>query len=84
MKTLIVSFAIWIFVVPAVVTVFLIFMFLVAHRPDRYFTFATLALAVAILTIVWGPFWLEPLLECQLLVVPKVSATHKFNSGGKV
>lgn len=60
MKTLIASFAIWIFVVPAVVTVFLIFTFLVAHSPDRYFIFATFALAFSILTMVWGPFWLEP------------------------
>jgi hypothetical protein len=60
MKTLIVSFAIWIFVMPAVVTVFLIFTFLVAHSPDRHFTFATLALTFSILTMVWAPFWLEP------------------------
>jgi high-affinity Fe2+/Pb2+ permease len=60
MKTLIVSLAIWIFVVPAVVTAFLIFTFLVAHSADRYFTFSTVALAFSILTMVWGPFWLEP------------------------
>ena len=83
MKTLIVSFAIWIFIVPAVVALFLIFTFLVAHNPDRYFTFATLALAFSILTMVWGPFWLETVLECQFFVVPNVSATHKFNSGEK-
>ena len=84
MKTLIVSFAIWIFVVPPVVTVFLILTLLVAHSPDRYFTFATLALAFSILTMVWGPFWLEPFSSGSFLVVPKVSATHKFNSGEKV
>ena len=39
MKTLIVSFAIWIFVVPAVVAVFLIFTFLAAHSPDLLFHF---------------------------------------------
>jgi len=61
MKTLLVSFAIWIFVVPAVVTAFLFFRFLVAHSPDRYFTFATLALALSIFTMVGRPFWLEPL-----------------------
>ena len=60
MKTLIVSLAIWIFVVPAVVTAFLIFTFLVAHSPDRYFTFATIALAFSVVTMAWGPFWLEP------------------------
>jgi hypothetical protein len=59
MKTLIVSFLIWIFVVPVAVVVFLIFMFLAAHSPDLYFTLAPLALAFSILTMVWGPFWLE-------------------------
>ena len=83
MKTLIVSFAIWIFIVPAVVTVFLIFTFLVAHSPDRYFTFATIALAFSVVTMAWGPFWLEPFSSASF-VVPKVSATHKFNSGEKV
>jgi hypothetical protein len=71
MKTLIVSFAIWIFVVPAVVTVFLIFTFLVAHSPDRYFTFPTLALAFSILTMVWGPFWLEPFSSASFWLFPK-------------
>ena len=71
MKTLIVSFAIWIFVVPAVVTVFLIFTFLVAHSPDRYFTFATLALAFSILTMAWGPFWLEPFSSASFWMFPK-------------
>ena len=71
MKTLIVSFAIWIFVVPAVVTVFLIFTFLVAHSPDLYFTFASLALAFSILTMVWGPFWLEPFSSASFWLFPK-------------
>ena len=71
MKTLIVSFAIWIFVVPAVVTVFLIFRFLVVHSPDPYFTFATLALAFSILTMVWGPFWLEPFSSASFWLFPK-------------
>jgi hypothetical protein len=71
MKTLIVSFAIWIFVVPAVVTVFLIFTFLVAHSPDRYFAFATLALAFSILTMMWGPFWLEPFSCASFWMFPK-------------
>ena len=71
MKTLIVSFAIWICVVPAVVTVFLIFTFLAAHSPDRYFTFATLALAFSILTMVWGPFWVEPFSSASFWLFPK-------------
>jgi len=70
MKTLIVSFAIWIFVVPVVVTVFLVFTFLVADSPDRYFTLATLALAFSILTMVWGPFWLEPLSSVDFWLFP--------------
>ena len=71
MKTLIVSFAIWLFVVPAVVTVFLIFTFLVAHSADRYFTFATVALAFSILTVVWGPFWLEPFSSVSFSLFPE-------------
>ena len=71
MKTLIVSFAIWIFVAPAVVTVFLIFTFLVAHSADRYFTFAKVALAFSILTMVWGPFWLEPFSSASFWLFPK-------------
>ena len=71
MKTLIVSFAIWIFVVPAVVTVFLIFTFLVAHDPDRYFTFATIALAFSVVTIAWGPFWPERFSSTSFLLFPK-------------
>jgi len=71
MKTLIVSFAIWVFVVPAVVTVFLIFTFLGAHSADRYFTFATVALAFSILTTVWGPFWLEPFSSASFWLFPK-------------
>ena len=74
MKTLIVSFAIWLFVVPAVVTVFLIFTFLVAHSPDRYSTFATIALAFSIVTMAWGPFWLEPFSSAH----PK--SQHRSNS----
>ena len=71
MKTLIVSLAIWIFVVPAVVTAFLIFTFLMANSPDRYFTLATLALAFSILTMVWGPFWLDPLSSASSWLFPK-------------
>jgi len=60
MKTLIVSFAIWIFAVPAAVALFLIFRFLTSQVPDLYFALVSLGLAFAILTMVWGPFWLEP------------------------
>jgi hypothetical protein len=70
-KTLIVSFAIWLFVVPAVVTVFLIFTFLVAHSRDRYFTFATIPLAFSVVTMAWGPLWLEPLSSASFWLFPK-------------
>ena len=42
-----------------------------AHNPDRYFTFATLALALSILTMVWGPFWLEPFSSAAFWLFPK-------------
>jgi hypothetical protein len=71
MKTLIVSFVIWIFVVPVAVAVFFIFMFLAAHSPGLYFTFAPLALAFSILTMVWGPFWLEPFSSISFWLFPK-------------
>jgi len=70
MKTLVVSFVIWIFVIPAAVAVFLIFTFLAAHIPDLYFTFASLALAFSILTMVWGPFWLEPFSSVSFSLFP--------------
>jgi len=65
MKTLIVSFAIWIFVVPAAVAVFLFFTFLAAQfpDPDLYFPFLSLTLGFSISAMAWGPFWLEPLLH---------------------
>ncbi len=71
MKTLVVSFVIWIFVIPAAVAVFLIFTFLAAHIPDLYFAFASLALAFSILTMVWGPFWLEPFSSVSFLLFPE-------------
>jgi len=71
MKTLVVSFEIWIFVIPAAVAVFLIFTFLAAHIPDLYFAFASLALAFSILTMVWGPFWLEPFSSVSFLLFPE-------------
>lgn len=54
MKTLIVSFAIWIFIVPAVVALFLIITFLVAYSRDLYPALAALALAFSVLAMVWG------------------------------
>ena len=56
MKTLIVSFAIWVFVVPAAVAVFLISTSIAMRTPDLYFTFIALALALSILAMVSGTF----------------------------
>ena len=70
MKTLIVSFAIWIFVVPAVVAVFLIFTF-VADSPDLYPALASLALAFSILALVWGRFWLAAFSSASFWLFPK-------------
>ncbi len=83
MKTLIVSFAIWIFVVPAVVAIFLISTAVAVRTPDLYFAFTALALALFILAMAGGPSWLEPFLTRQRSVISKDSATHKFNSGDK-
>ena len=71
MKTLIVSFAIWIFIVPAVVALFLIFTFLAAYNPDLYPAFASLVLAFSILTMVWGRFWLAAFLSAGFWLFPK-------------
>ena len=71
MKTLIVSFAIWIFIVPAVVALFLVFTFFAAYSPDLYPALAALALAFSILTMVWRRFWLEPFLSASFWLFPK-------------
>jgi hypothetical protein len=71
MKTLITSFVISIFAAPAAVALFLIFRLLASHVPDLYFAFASLALAFSILTMVWGPFWLEPLSSSNFSLFPK-------------
>jgi NO-binding membrane sensor protein with MHYT domain len=71
MKTLITSFVISVFAAPAAVALFLIFRFLASHVPDLYFAFASLALAFSISTMVWGPFWLEPVSSASFWVLPK-------------
>ena len=71
MKNLAVSFAIWVFVVPAAIAVQLIFKFLFSHVPDLYFASASLALAFSILTMVWGPFWLESFSSFSLWSFPR-------------
>jgi len=71
MKTFIVSFAIWVFVVPAVVTVWMIFPFVAALIPDLYFAFITLALTLSVLTIASGPSWLEPFFITSVRSFPK-------------
>jgi hypothetical protein len=79
MKTLIVSFAIWIFLVPVVVAMFLISTAVAERRQDLYFTFTTLALALSLLAMVSGPSWLEPFFTAQRSIISNNSATHKFN-----
>jgi len=71
MKLLIVSFLISIFVAPAAVALFLIFRFLSSQVPDLYFVFVSLGLGFSVLTMVWGPFWLEPFLSPSFRVFPK-------------
>ena len=71
MKTLIVSFAIWIFVVPAAVAVFLISTTVAMRTPDLYFIVVALALALSILAMVSGPSWLEPFFTASVRLFPK-------------
>ena len=79
MKTLIVSFAAWIFVVPAAVAVSLISTTVAVRAPDLYFTFTVLALALSILAMVSGPSWLEPFLTASVLSFPRTQQhTHSI------
>jgi hypothetical protein len=79
MKTLIVSFAIWIFVAPAAVALFLISTAVAVRTPDLYFTFTALALALSILAMVGGPSWLEPFLAASVRSFPKTQQhTNSF------
>lgn len=71
MKLLIVSFLISIFVVPSGVALFLIFRFLTSQVPDLYFVVVSLGLGFSILTMVWGPFWLDPFLSPTFQLFPK-------------
>ena len=71
MKLLILSLLISIFVAPASVALFLIFSFLTSQVPDLYFVLVSLGLGFSALTMVWGPFWLEPFLSPTFRVFPK-------------
>ena len=71
MKLLIVSFLVSLFVAPAAVALFLIFRFLMSQVPDLYFVFVSLGLGFSVLTMVWGPFWLEPFLSPSFRLFPK-------------
>ena len=71
MKTLIVSLAIWIFLVPAAVAMFLIFTAVAVRTPDSYFNVTALALALSILAMVSGPSWLEPCFTARIRLFPK-------------
>lgn len=78
MKTLIISFTIWIFLVPAVVAMFLISTAVAARTADLYFTFTALALAFSILAMVGGPSWLEPFLTASVRSFPKTQHTNSI------
>ena len=71
MKLLLLSFLISLFVAPAAVALFLIFRFLTSQVPDLYFVLVSLALGFSVLTMVWGPFWLEPFFNFSSRLVPK-------------
>ena len=71
MKLLIVSLLISIFVAPTAVALFLIFRFLTSQVPDLYFVLVSLGLGFSVLTMVWGPFWLEPFLSLSFPLFPK-------------
>jgi len=62
MRTLLIAFVIWVLIVPALVALFLILTFIAAFVRDLYFAATSLALAFAVLTMVWGPFWFGPFL----------------------
>ena len=71
MKLLLLSFLISLFVAPAAVASFLMFRFLMSQVPDLYFVFVSLGLGFSVLTMVWGPFWLEPFLSPSFRLFPK-------------
>ena len=71
MKTFILSFAIWVFVVPAAVTVSLIFTFIAECIPDFYFAFVALAMTLSALTIASGLFRLEMFFITSVRSFPK-------------
>lgn len=71
MKTLIVSFAIWLFIVPAVVALFLIFTFLATYSPDLYPMLASLALAFSVLAMVWGSLCPDRFSSSNFRLFPK-------------
>jgi hypothetical protein len=62
MKTLVISFVVWVLIVPVFVALFLIFTFIVTFARDLSFDATTIALAFAALTAAWGPFWFGPFL----------------------
>jgi hypothetical protein len=71
MKILIASFVFLIFGVPDAVALFLIFRFLTSRVPDLYFALVSLGLAFSVLTMVWGPFWLEPFSNVSFQLFPR-------------
>ncbi len=58
MKTFVISLIIWLFIVPCAVASFLILTFLAAFVPNLYFVLTCIAVALATLATIWGPFCL--------------------------
>ncbi len=83
MKIFILSFAIWVFVVPAAVTASLIFTFVATRIPDLYCALIALALTLSILTIAIGPSWLKPFFIGSVRSFPKNLTKSEFNPGDK-
>ena len=71
MKTFILSFAIWVFLVPVTVALSLIFTFIAARIPDLYFAFVALALTLSILTMTSGLSRLESSFIASVRSFPK-------------
>jgi len=59
MKTFVISLIIWLFIVPCAVASFLFLTFLAAFVPNLYFVLTCIAVALATLATIRGPFLLQ-------------------------
>jgi hypothetical protein len=60
MKAAAIALVIWVLVVPSVVATFLVFTFIASFVPSLYVAAVSIALALGILTSIWGPLWFLP------------------------